>query len=173
MGQKSPIVPKLVETPVAEAPVEINYGPLSTRLSYVVRRAQLAISQDFFEAMAEWQISPVQFSALVLIANNPGLIQTQVSDALGVKKANFVGLVRELEMRKLVERRPTASDRRAYALHLTERGKTAYQALDSLSARQEQAIQDLIGPEAYASLMEPLRRLARMKDQSGIPAEIA
>lgn len=176
MGQRKPLRKPtgmvFSQTGKPDSRQEINYGPLANRLSYVVRRAQLAVSQGFFETMADLQISPVQYSALVVIANNPGLSQTQVSDALGVKKANFVGLIRELEWRKLVERRNIPGDRRSFALHLTETGQAICQTLDDLSARHEAAIREAIGEETYAALFEPLRRLARLNGHGGIPTDV-
>ena len=99
----------------------IDLGPLPDLIGYVLRRAQLVVFQDFFAAFAPFDISPAQFSVLTVIERNPGLTQSQVAEALGIKRTNFVGLLDELEARGLAERRQ-ARDKRSYALYLTADG---------------------------------------------------
>ena len=71
----------------------IDLGPLPELIGYVLRRAQLAVFQDFFAAFAPFDIRPAQFSVLTIIERNPGLTQTHVAAALGIKRTNFVGLL--------------------------------------------------------------------------------
>ena len=93
----------------------IDLGPLPELIGYVLRRAQLVVFQDFFNAFAPFEISPAQFSVLIVIERNPGLTQSQVAAALGIKRTNFVGLLDELERRLLAERRQAARDKRSSA----------------------------------------------------------
>ena len=92
---------------------DLDLGPLPDLIGYVLRRAQLVVFQDFFSAFAPFDISPAQFSVLTVIERNPGLTQSQVAAALGIKRTNFVGLLDELERRSLAERRQTARDKRS------------------------------------------------------------
>jgi len=107
---------------MSERGKSIDLGPLPDLIGYVLRRAQLAVFQDFFAAFAPFDIRPAQFSVLTIIERNPGLTQTQVAEALGIKRTNFVGMLDELETRGLAERRQTARDKRSYALYLTADG---------------------------------------------------
>ena len=90
----------------AKTPVDL--GPLPELIGYVLRRAQLAVFQDFFAAFAPFDIRPAQFSVLTVIERNPGLTQSQAAEALGIKRTNFVGMLDELETRGLAARRQTA-----------------------------------------------------------------
>ena len=101
---------------------DIDLGPLPELIGYVLRRAQLVVFQDFFAAFAPFDIRPAQFSVLTVIERNPGLTQSQVAAALGIKRTNFVGMLDELERRGLAERRQAARDKRSYALYLTAEG---------------------------------------------------
>jgi DNA-binding MarR family transcriptional regulator len=107
---------------MSERGKSIDLGPLPDLIGYVLRRAQLAVFQDFFAAFTPFNIRPAQFSVLTIIERNPGLAQTQVAEALGIKRTNFVGMLDELETRGLAERRQTARDKRSYALYLTADG---------------------------------------------------
>src|SRR4030095_1088059 len=100
----------------------VDLGPLPGLIGYVLRRAQLVVFQDFFAAFAPFDIRPAQFAVLTVIERNPGLTQSQVAAALGIKRTNFVGLLHALETRGLAERRQAARDRRSYALYLTAQG---------------------------------------------------
>jgi len=91
-------------------------------IGYRVRRAQLSVFQKFLAVFETLQLRPAEYSVLVLIADNPGRKQTQIAEVLGIKRANFVTMVHGLEERGLVERVPSAEDKRANALHLTDDG---------------------------------------------------
>lgn len=102
-----------------------DYAPIlrgEEPLGYFLRRAQVSIFQQFKTHYADLQLRPVEFSILTLILNNPGRKQTEISHALGIKRANFVPIIDNLEGRGLVERRPSVEDRRANALYLTPAG---------------------------------------------------
>jgi DNA-binding MarR family transcriptional regulator len=145
----------------------IEYGPLDRRLGYLLRRAQIAVFRDFFAAFAAYDIRPGQYSILTVIESNPGLKQGEVGEALGIKRANFVAMIDELERRKLVRRDPTPNDRRSYALMLTAKGARLIAELHAVSERHERRLIDAIGPEAYHALSAPLKTLAGLGDDKG------
>ena len=142
----------------------IDYGPLERRLGYALRRAQIAVFRDFFESFGAFDIRPGQYSILTVIECNPGLKQSEVSQALGVKRANFVAMIDELEARKLVRRAPTPNDRRSYALVLTEKGKRLMGELHAVAERHERRIADALGAETHRRLFAPLNALARIAE---------
>lgn len=145
----------------------IDYGPLDRRVGYLLRRAQIAVFRDFFSAFEAHDIRPGQYSILTVIECNPGLKQGEVSAALGIKRANFVAMIDELEKRKLVRRDAVRGDRRSYALMLTPKAARLMAELHALAERHERTIADAIGPEIYQSLAQPLKTIARLFDGEG------
>lgn len=145
----------------------IDYGPLGRRLGYLLRRAQIAVFRDFFAAFADLDIRPGQYSILTVIECNPGLKQGEVSGALGIKRANFVAMIDELERRGLVSREPAPGDRRSYALVLTEEGRSLMAELHQRAERHERKIVEAIGPATYASLAAPLKTIAEFGEEEG------
>jgi DNA-binding MarR family transcriptional regulator len=145
--------------------VSIGYGLLDERLGYWTRRAQIGIFQDFFQAFRQMELRPAQYSTLTIIERNPGLTQTQVADALGIKKANFVALIRELERRKLVRRRPDRRDKRSYGLFLSEAAVALMPELHAASEAHERRMRKAIGEERYQSTLASLRDLAAALDR--------
>ena len=153
------------ESPTADATV-IDYGALNRRLGYMLRRAQIAVFRDFFTEFEPFDIRPGQYSILTIIESNPGLKQTEVSEALGIKRANFVAMIDELEGRGLVRRDAAPNDRRSNALVLTDAGRRLIGQLHEAADRHEGRIAALMGSDAVASLFDRLGKLARMDDSS-------
>ena len=129
-------------------------------IGYRLRRAQLSVFQQFLAVFEEFKLRPAEYSVLVLIDDNPGRKQTEIAEVLGIKRANFVTLVHGLEERGLVERIPSANDRRANALHLSTEGRSFLRAAqarhgaleDEMSARPR-------GPAARERMLALLHRL--------------
>lgn len=137
----------------------IDLGPLQDLLGYRLRRAQLAVFQDFLTVMKDFDLRPAQFSVLAIINSNPGLKQSRVSEALGINRANFVALLDELEQRKLARRAPAPDDRRSNALYLTPKGETFLKdAYRRLLSHHEKRVDALLGPDK-AQLLALLERL--------------
>jgi DNA-binding MarR family transcriptional regulator len=145
--------------PKPTPPTSIDLGPLPDLVGYVLRRAQIAVFQDFVQTMATLDVRPAQFSVLLVIALNPGVNQTQISDALGIKTANLAVMLNELASRGLAERRPGAADRRAHALHLTARGKLLMRQLQTRVADHESRIVDRLGTAEKQQLLTLLDKL--------------
>lgn len=137
----------------------VDLGPLSGLIGHALRRAQLAVFQDFQRHFAEADIRPAQFSVLVVLRHNPGLRATQVAGALGIKRTNFVPLLDGLEARGLAERRRVRGDRRASALFLTEAGAAMVAWLEKLVAAHEAKFVARLGVEGRYQLMGLLHRL--------------
>lgn len=154
----------LDEAEAAERRAAVDYGPLGRRLGYVLRRAQIAVFRDFFAAFESFDIRPGQYSILTIIESNPGLKQGEVSEALGIKRANFVPMIDELERRGLVRRAATPNDRRSYALVLTARGKRLMPGLHAAADAHERRLVELLGEDATRRMFAGLRKLADMAE---------
>ena len=141
----------------------IDLGPLPELIGYVLRRAQLIVFQDFFAAFAPFEIRPAQFSVLTVIERNPGLTQSQVAEALGIKRTNFVGMLDELEKRGLAERRQVVRDKRSYALYLTGDGAALMRKLKPVLKAHESRIIAKVGEDGRAALIALLREIAEGK----------
>ena len=129
-------------------------------VGYRLRRAQLSVFQTFHAFFDEFKLRPAEYSVLVLIDDNPGRKQTEIAQVLGIKRANFVTLVHGLEERGLVERQPSAHDKRANALHLTPDGKAFLDSAQKRHATLEaETTARLGGPAARAQLLALLDRL--------------
>jgi DNA-binding MarR family transcriptional regulator len=146
-------------SPGADAAI-VNLGHLPGLIGYMLRRAQLAVFQDFARGYAKLGIRPAQYAVLTIIERNPGLKQKDVSEALGIKRANFVAMCDELEKLGLATRRQVATDRRSYALHLTRKGTTLMKRLHAANQEHESRLIAQIGQEGRDRLIPLLTALA-------------
>ena len=144
----------------ATAPVAL--GPLEDSVGYLVRRAQITVFQRFFEMFATAGVRPAQYSVLTVIEHNPGLNQTELADALGIKKTNLVAMIDELERRGLARRAPTERDRRSYALFLTVKGNALMARLHRLDAVLNRRLVQSLDGNDRRQFCEGLRRIAAM-----------
>lgn len=139
---------------------EIDLGGLPGFVGYALRRAQMAVFDDFIRSLAAVDLRPAQFSVMLVIDRNPGLKQSQVSAALGIQRTNFVAMVDELEKRGLAQRAPVPGDRRSYALVLTDAGRALLREATALQAGQEARIAAALGPGGRETLLSLLAALA-------------
>ncbi len=140
----------------------INLPKLETIIGYSLRRAQIVVFQDFHERFARIQLRPVEFSILVLLAQQPGIRQADLSAALGVRPANMVALVNGLRERQLVCREPDPADRRAQALKLTPAGADLLKKAEAIWREHEGRLVERLGGQAKAGeLVAMLSKLAR------------
>lgn len=148
----------------AESDATVDYGLLGESLGFLLKRVQMAVFNDFIRTFATVDIRPAQFSVLTIIARNPGLKQSQVSNALSIKRTNFVPLLDTLEERGLVKRKLAATDRRSHALHLTAKGNALMKELTALWTEHEQRVRALLGDDGRERLMDLLGRLVELGD---------
>jgi DNA-binding MarR family transcriptional regulator len=137
----------------------VNFGPLTDYLGYALRRAQMSAVAEFLEAFKEVDLRPTQFAVLTIISENPGVRQTEVCDALGIQKANFVPLLNELERRGLALRKSVAADRRSSALHLTPLGNVTLQRARTIHEAYEHRFVTRLGRRGRDQLLALLNKV--------------
>ena len=100
---------------------------------------------------AELELSPAQCHVLHLITPGQPVPMGQLAETLACDASNVTGLVDRLESRGLVQRRPSAADRRVKVLDLTPKGvrlrdlfldrmTSPPASLRRLSAREQRAL---------------------------------
>src|SRR5512144_3022102 len=92
----------------------LQMGELSELLGYSLKRAQLKVFEDFLRCVAPLQLTPAQFSVLLLLDRNPGRNQTEIANTLGILRPHFVSMLDALESRGLCTRMRSTNDRRSH-----------------------------------------------------------
>lgn len=140
-------------------PIELDLTEVQALMTYWLRRASHRLSQAHALAAERLNLKPYEFAALSLIAGNPGITSSQLSTALGMRKPNFVGVLRDLESAGYVVRSVHAEDGRASALRATPTGFAAVARLSPLLRQVEaESIAGLTSRES-ACLFRLLRKV--------------
>lgn len=145
--------------PARPQPEPLGLGPLPGYTGYLLRRAQLALFDNFISAFKPLGLRPAQFSVLLVMDANPGRRQSEVAAALGIRQANLVGLIDDLDRRGLAKRKRLATDRRSHALVLTAKGGALLKKGLALQAQLEQRLISELGATEHARLIASLRKL--------------
>ncbi len=141
--------------------LEVDTSYLETLLGYNARRAALTVIALFLRRMAPYDLRPVDFSVLTVVAHNPGVTSRQICAALDILPPNLVGMVKTLHKRGLIERQPHPTDRRAQGLHLTLAGQRLHvQAQKTATELEQEATHSLTAAELQ-TLTGLLRKVYR------------
>lgn len=92
---------------------------------HLIRRLHQISTQVFLQRMkaAGYDLTPVQFAALDAIAENPGIDQAGLADAVAKDRATIGAVADRLEQKGLVRREVNLSDKRALKVSLTAEGE--------------------------------------------------
>jgi DNA-binding MarR family transcriptional regulator len=139
----------------------LQLGELAELLGYSLKRAQLKVFEDFLRCVAPLQLTPAQFSVLLLLDRNPGRNQTEIANTLGILRPNFVSMLDALESRGLCTRMRSTNDRRSHILVLTDKGRAVLARAKKLVASKHEArLNELLGPANRIALLEMLSKIA-------------
>lgn len=133
----------------------------------VGRVARLA-GERLAEALAPLGLRVRHYGVLQTLAESGPSSQQALGRWLGIDRTTMVGTVDDLERLALVARKPDASDRRAYRVELTARGRTTLVRATGAVAAAERGLLASLTPAEQQTLRDLLRRLTR--PASGVPA---
>jgi DNA-binding MarR family transcriptional regulator len=135
-------------------------GILPSLIGYQLRRAQIAVFQNFARAMAAHDITPGRFGVLEVIAANAGLSQSELGAILGIDRSTVVAVIDRLEKDGLVRRMKAPNDRRSHALKLSEKGAVTLAVLEQRVAAHERDIAGALSAAERKTLLSLLARIA-------------
>ena len=138
---------------------KVSDAPLREFVGYHIKRAFNVIQADLSEVLQRFELRMVSYSVLVLIVENPGIRQSQLSDALAIERPNLVVIIDDLEKRELIVRDRLLTDRRAYLLQATLAGRRLCgKAFKAVSAH-EQALFEDIDDETRAGIVRAMQHI--------------
>ncbi len=147
-------MPRRRATP-ASAPPDVSDG-----IGFLLSQVGSHSSARFADRLEPLGFKPAHAGVLRLIREADGLSQQALGERLGVFASRLVGLIDELEGRGLVERRNSPSDRRSYALYLTQAGRAALEQIGRCSREIQEEVCASLSDAEKAQLAEFLRRIA-------------
>jgi len=142
-------------------PGAARHAPASFLLAQVGAHA----ASQFAQRLETLQLAPRHAGILRILNSGPAITQQTLAVTLGMVPSQLVALVDEMEERGLIERRANPDDRRSYALHITEKGRSTLQEIGGIAREHAQALLAALSQEEQTQLGELLQRVA---DQQGL-----
>ena len=148
----------------------VVYGALQHAIGYLIHLADLANMQGFSRAFAGTGVTPARFTALELVACNPGIRPSALATAMAVERSNLVAIIRHLAARGWIAA-GAGSNRREKSLTLTADGATALADLRARLRAHDEALADGCTPQERRQLARLLARIVGAKPPARPPAQ--
>ncbi len=128
---------------------QLTMEAVYTAPGYLFRRMQQIAVAIFMEECRDYDLTPVQYAALVAIGTHPGIDATRLSAVIAFDRSTLGSVIERLEAKNYVERKPAADDKRVKLLYLTKAGSSM--------------LRDIVPSvdRAQARMLQPLRAADR------------
>ncbi len=155
-----PVDPRLAASAAVPPPDPTPAYRLEDQVGHLMRRANQRHTAIFQAGLAETDLTPTQFAALVKIKDLGQVTQNLLGRFTAMDPATIQGVVQRLHLRKLIERRADAADRRTTILSLSSAGRAlCEQAIERAREVTRATLEPLTASERQA-LIELLRKLS-------------
>jgi DNA-binding MarR family transcriptional regulator len=133
-------------------------GDLEDLIGYALRRTQMKVFQHLVDCLAPFDLRPAQFSALAIIAQNPGPTQTELAKALHIEPPQVVPLLNKLEEAGLALRIRNKADKRSYGLYLSKAGERLLGTLYGIAEQSDRTATGNLDDDERQLLLSLLRK---------------
>jgi DNA-binding MarR family transcriptional regulator len=112
---------------------------LPGNIGFHIRIVQMRIFREFYRVFEGSGVTPGMHTVLAIIRDNPGMRQRTLAELLMVREPNMTRMIQGLQASGLISREIDKSDRRAFHLVLTDKGRGLMESvqnrLDTLEDR--------------------------------------
>ena len=130
-------------------PDPITMDAVYTAPGYLFRRMQQIAVALFIEECRQFDLTPVQYAALIAIHTHPGIDATRLSAVIAFDRSTLGSVIERLQAKGYIERKPAPEDKRIKLLYLTKSGAAILREIIPAVER------------AQARMLEPLKRADR------------
>ena len=133
---------------------------------YLFRRMQQIAVAIFVEECKAFDLTPVQYAALVAIHTHPGIDATRLSAVIAFDRSTLGNVIERLESKALVERKPAREDKRVKLLYLTKAGAVLLRdIMPAVEGAQMRMLQPL-KPADRKALMTLMAQLVDLNNEA-------
>jgi DNA-binding MarR family transcriptional regulator len=147
----------------------LGTGP--ARIGPLLRLAQRRAAHTFAEALRPLGLEGRHYGVLLNLGMHGPLSQRRLIDLTAGDKSSMVRTVDDLEARGLAVRRPSPADRRAYAVEMTEEGRTLFTEASRIADEVGARLLDCMDENDRDQLCALLERFVAAPDTGGRAAD--
>jgi MarR family transcriptional regulator, lower aerobic nicotinate degradation pathway regulator len=160
-------MPRRTGSPMPSSkPIPVTMDAVYTAPGYLFRRMQQIAVALFVEECKAFDLTPVQYAALVAISTHPGIDATRLSAVIAFDRSTLGSVIERLEAKEFIARKPTLEDRRVKLLYLTKAGAAVLDnimpAVDKAQARMLQPLK----PADRKALLALLTQLVDLNNEA-------
>jgi DNA-binding MarR family transcriptional regulator len=132
-----------------------------TMPGHLIRRLHQISVSIFSESVAEagFDITSVQFAALSVLKDYPGIDQVTLAGMIAYDRVTIGGVIDRLEQKGYLTRTVSPRDRRARELHITDAGLAVQRAILPIVRQAQEVMLAGLGEAERAAFMSMLSRL--------------
>lgn len=136
-----------------------TYHSLAQRPGFLIRRLHQIHVAMFMEECAEFNITPVQYSVLTVLASMPDIDQVTLGAQIGIDRTTTTGVLARLADRGLITRRASETDRRMRLAAITTEGRKLLRKMDRKAQRAHDRTIAPLPKEERAAFLRSLAHL--------------
>ncbi|MBR0850731.1 MarR family transcriptional regulator [Bradyrhizobium diazoefficiens] len=133
---------------------------------YLFRRMQQIAVSIFMEECRAFDLTPVQYAALIAIHTHPGIDATRLSAVIAFDRSTLGSVIERLETKDFVERKPSAEDRRIKLLYLTKAGAAILREIIPAVERAQARMLEPLKPADRKALTALLSQLVDLNNEA-------
>jgi DNA-binding MarR family transcriptional regulator len=146
----------------APAPMDAVY----TKPGYLFRRMQQIAVAIFVEECRAYDLTPVQYAALVAIRAHPGIDATRLSAVIAFDRSTLGNVIERLESKAWVERKPGPDDKRVKLLYLTKAGEALLRSIMPSVDRAQARMLAPLKPADRRTLLALMQQLVDLNNEA-------
>jgi DNA-binding MarR family transcriptional regulator len=132
---------------------------------HLIRRLQQIAVAIFMDEAKAFDITPVQYAALLSIDLHPGIDQTTLVNIVAFDKSTIGDVLERLTAKGLVDRLQGKQDRRTKVLRITPAGRRLLRKVDPAVSSAQDLILSPLQPRERAQFMKLMKRLVHLNNQ--------
>jgi DNA-binding MarR family transcriptional regulator len=133
---------------------------------YLFRRMQQIAVSIFMEECKTFDLTPVQYAALIAIHTHPGIDATRLSAVIAFDRSTLGSVIERLEAKDYIERKPAPEDKRIKLLYLTKSGAAILREIIPAVERAQARMLEPLKPADRKTLMALLVQLVDLNNEA-------
>jgi DNA-binding MarR family transcriptional regulator len=135
--------------------------PIYSRPGHLIRRLQQIAVAVFMNETKRFDITPVQYSALLAVEMNPGIDQKTLVNIVALDRSTVANVVGRLEKKRWIKR---VVDRRSKRLTITAAGRKVLRTIESAVDHVQELILGPLSQSERPVFVDMLERLVELNN---------
>ncbi|MBB4382667.1 transcriptional regulator, MarR family [Bradyrhizobium sp. Rc3b] len=150
----------------SKPPPPITIDAVYAAPGYLFRRMQQIAVSIFMEECKAFDLTPVQYAALIAIHTHPGIDATRLSAVIAFDRSTLGSVIERLQAKDYVERKPAPEDKRIKLLYLTKSGAAILREIIPAVERAQARMLEPLKPADRKELMGLLVQLVDLNNEA-------